>query len=138
MPFNGIKMFNKAPTCPLCHREMVRAYDSIRSIHVWACHVDKIAINVTDPFVGKWNRAHEKIECPNCTAAMRLFFTMTGFVLAKCPKCKCTIKETNPDRLLNIPRGDPNAATGMALTTDKALDLGAELTKEIEKKEPEK
>ena len=130
MPFNGIR-FNKPPVCPLCHREMVRAHDSIRNIHVWACHIDKIAINVTDPFVGKWDRAaKEKIECPNCSAGMRLFFTMTGFVLAKCPKCKCTVKETNPDRLLKTVAGaDPN--TGKALPIEKALELDPEVEKDI-------
>lgn len=130
MAFNPIN-FNKAPRCPLCHAMMVRDRDSIRGIEVWACHYDKIAINVTDPFVGKWERAaKEKIECPNCTRAMRLFFTMTGFVLAKCPKCKTTIKESNPDRLLKLPKGDPNAAAGLSLSTDKALELDPEFVKE--------
>ena len=129
MPFNGIN-FTKPPRCPLCLQPMERAYDSVRSIHVWACHRDRIAINVTDPFVGKWERVHEKIECPNCTRAMRIFFTMTGFVLAKCPKCKATIKETNPDRLLkNVSPKDPNI--GKALPTEKALGLDPELLKEI-------
>lgn len=126
--FNGIS-FTQAPTCPLCHDKMVRAHDSIRNIHVWACHRDKIAINVTDPFVGKWDRAaREKIECPNCSTNMRLFFTMTGFVLAKCPKCKCTIKETNPDRLLKgVSPKDPNI--GKALPVDKAIGIDPEFKK---------
>lgn len=131
MSINRIN-FTQVPTCPLCHSKMERAYDSVRCIHVWACHRDKIAINVTDPFVGKWDRAaKEKIECPNCSTNMRLFFTMTGFVLAKCPKCKCTIKETNPDRLLKIPAGDPNAATGKALPVEKAVGLDPEVLKEL-------
>lgn len=132
MSINKIN-FNVAPRCPLCHDMMVRDRDTIRGIDVWACHRDKIAINITDPFVGKWDRAaREKIECPNCRTNMRLFFTMTGFVLAKCPKCKTTIKETNPDRLLKIPKGDPNnpVATGMALTTDKAVGLDPEFKKD--------
>ncbi len=93
------------PRCPLCLGPMENQYDSIRKKNVIACHRDKIAIDVMDPLLGKWEDKREKIPCPNCNADMRVFFTSTGYMQAKCPKkgCGCIMKNSNPDRLTMAP-----------------------------------
>lgn len=91
------------PRCPLCGTPMSLEYDPVRKMQIFACHKDRIAINVMDPLVGKWEeKGEEKVECPmpGCGAKMRLFFTSTGFMMAKCPRKKCgaIVKGSNPDR----------------------------------------
>lgn len=98
-----LRMGRKAPYCPLCKELMVEKYESLRHIFIYACDKDAVAIAVDDPFVGKWDAAHEKagkIECPACNADMVFFCTSTGFMKAKCPKkkCGCTVSSAEPDR----------------------------------------
>lgn len=103
-----VNLGGKVPTCPLCLNKMVRAYEASRHIYVYACHIDKVAIHVNDPFVNNWDQAYEnamksrgvKIECPVCNAEMRYFATSTGFMKAKCPKkgCGATVHTSEPDR----------------------------------------
>lgn len=94
-----------APRCPLCGEWMTKKFDSARRIFIFACDTDAIAIRVDDPFVGRWEQALEnvggKIECPNPACggtAMRYFATSIGFMKAVCPKCKCSLANTEPDR----------------------------------------
>jgi len=98
--FQFNRIMEQPPRCPLCHRPMENEYDPVRKVHVLACHFDRIAIAVTDPLVGHWEDRAEKIACPNCNAAMRVFFTSTGYMQAFCPKkkCGCRVKTCNADR----------------------------------------
>lgn len=90
----------RPPRCPLCLKPMELAYDSVRAVKVLVCHKDRIAISVMDPLVGHWEERREKIPCPNCNADMRIFFTSTGYMKAKCMKkgCGCMVEGSNPDR----------------------------------------
>jgi len=91
-----LKAFEKV-RCPICGKKMKDAYDARRGIGIWFCHCSKIAIAKTDPCVNKWySTKREKVPCPNCNADMRVFFTSTGFFLAKCPKpkCRCEVRST--------------------------------------------
>ena len=97
------KLIKNPPRCPLCGRTMAVDLDRVRNIKVFACHFDRIAVAVTDPLVGKWeSKREEKILCPmpGCEANMKVFFTSTGFIMAKCPRKKCgaVMKGSNPDR----------------------------------------
>ena len=109
------KKFNlggKAPRCPLCHEWMKKEWEAVRGFFVFACHLDKIAIRVDDPFVGRWDQAqHESdaravreggkpMECPafaarGCPGKPRFFATSTGFMKIKCPKCSAEMSATN-------------------------------------------
>lgn len=94
---SALKRLMVAPQCPFCRMRMDSAYDSRRKIDTWACHRCRIAIAKTDPLVGTWdNPKRERVECPNCNADMPVFFTSTGFFLARCPKkgCRCEVKQT--------------------------------------------
>lgn len=102
----------KAPRCPLCHEWMVRGFEPERGLFVFKCDIDKIAIRVDDPFVGKWEQALVKanpdgIICPRpgCDTKMRYFATSVGFMMTKCPKKKCgaTIRGSEPDRKTDTP-----------------------------------
>jgi len=110
------------PLCPLCNKRMEPRWDPVRRINILVCHRDRIAIAVTDPLVGKWQDGKEKIPCPNCGKEMRLFFTSTGFLMGKCPSCKCTIKGANADR-----KDMPGAL--------KLDGVAPDLAEEIQKKE---
>jgi hypothetical protein len=103
------KIMAQPPRCPLCHKRMENAWDPVRRINILVCHRDEIAIAVTDPLVGQWERKAEVIPCPNCDTPMRVFFTSVGFMKAKCPnrKCGCSVKSANVDRLVM-----PGALTG--------------------------
>lgn len=91
-----------APICPLCHNKMELIKDPVRDIYAWACHEDRIAINILDPLVGKWQlKETEKIPClnPKCKGEpMRMFFTITGYMKAKCPKCGMSVANGNTER----------------------------------------
>ena len=90
------------PRCPLCGTPMSVEFDSIRNIKVFACHKERIAVAVTDPLVGRWEEKREDVvPCPMCDTNMKLFFTSTGFLMAKCPRKKCgaIVKSSNVDRL---------------------------------------
>ena len=115
------------PRCPLCHTPMTVEYDTIRNIKVFACHKDRIAIAVTDPLVGKWeSKREENIPCPmpGCGANMRVFFTSTGFMMAKCPKKKCgaVMKGSNPDRFTMKPALGLDGVKVDPKNTDKPLE----------------
>lgn len=106
MKGKAFSLNSRAPRCPLCHGFFEKEYVPERRMLVWACHKDRIAINVHDPFVGRWDQALAnqdggKIECPACNADMRFFCTSTGFMKALCPKRSCGAAMTNsePDRL---------------------------------------
>lgn len=99
------------PRCPLCFGPLKVKHEPLRKIWILHCEKDDVAIAVTDPSVGKWEEKMEMIPCPNCATAMRVFFTSTGFMKAKCPnrKCGCSVRGSNPDRL-SMP--DAPALTG--------------------------
>ena len=90
------------PHCPLCGKQMEVKKDPVRGMVILVCHTERIAINVTDPLVGRWEeRREDVIPCPmpGCERNMKLFFTSVGFLLAKCPKCGAMVRGSNPDRL---------------------------------------
>ena len=90
------------PRCPLCGKQMVMRKDMVRNITIFTCDTEKIAINVTDPLVGRWEEKREEVVAcpmPGCERNMRLFFTSVGFLLAKCPKCGAMVRGSNVDRL---------------------------------------
>ncbi len=96
-----LNLGGKAPRCPLCYEWMEKKFDSARGFFIFACHVDRVACRVDDPFVGRWEGNREKIACPNprCDETpMRFFATSTGFVKSVCPKCKASISNAEPDR----------------------------------------
>lgn len=102
----------KVPRCPLCHAWMERMYVPQRECFVFKCDLDRIAIRVDDPFVGRWEEALEKsnpegITCPRpgCGSKMRYFATSVGFMKAKCPREKCgaTLTASEPDRKTDRP-----------------------------------
>jgi ribosomal protein L37AE/L43A len=98
MPNDWIK---NPPRCPLCHKQMVVKRDEIRGMTILVCETERIAINVADPLVGRWEERREDIVAcpmPGCERNMRLFFTSVGFLLAKCPKCGAMVRGSNPDR----------------------------------------
>lgn len=107
-----VSLNTKAPWCPLCHKLMERHYVLQRNIFVWACDTDRIAIDVRDPMVGKWDAALEKatggegIECPACNAKMRYFSTSIGYIKTLCPKkgCGASVVTTEPDRDKTLPQ----------------------------------
>lgn len=105
MNLNNVKkILAKPPRCPLCYGEMKVKVEPVRKITILHCEKDDVAINVMDPLVGKWER-HERVDCLNCGAPMRVFFTSTGFFRAKCVKkgCGATVTGSNPDRLAMAP-----------------------------------
>jgi len=79
---------------------MVFQHDVASGRFAFGCHLDKIAISATDPLINRWaTHGTEKIPCPMCNADMRVFFTSTGYMKAKCPKkgCGATIASANTD-----------------------------------------
>ena len=115
MKFKGFSLGGKAPRCPLCHEWMVKKFDPTRQIFIFACDTPgscRIAIQVDDPFVGRWDQALAatgSIPCPNprCPGApdapMRYFATKVGFMKGYCPRCKATISNKEPDRKTDTP-----------------------------------
>lgn len=93
------------PHCPLCGTKMEHHYDPTRGKNILACKKDRIAIDVMDPLVGRWEEKREKIPCPMCDMNMKVFFTSTGYMKAKCPRKKCgaEVVGSNPDRFEMAP-----------------------------------
>lgn len=92
--------------CPLCLKKFEKMYDGKRGVFVYACHTDKIATQVDDPWIGHWPKAlaGEKIECSACNAEMRFFCTFKGFVKAVCPKkgCGATLSSAKPGQKTGV------------------------------------
>lgn len=120
--FNTI--MRKPPRCPLCGKVMEVEYDPIRNLQVFVCHKDKIAINVMDPLVGRWEELGDnRVKCPmpSCERYMKMFFTSVGAMVAKCPKCGAIIKNTNIDRL-SMPDGGHVRLDGVSEEGKKKLE----------------
>lgn len=113
-----VRLNRKPPRCPLVEcrgdfmvLELARKSPLDLGIFVWACHKDRIAIRMDDPFVGRWDQAAHNsggVPCPNPNCGgkkMRYFATSTGFVKAVCPKCKAAMTAAEPDRH-DLPGGD--------------------------------
>lgn len=117
-------LMRKPPKCPLCGRVTELEYDPVRNMKVFACHFDKVAINVLDPLVGRWEELGDnKVKCPmpSCERFMRMFFTSTGAMVAKCPKCGAIVKNTNVDRL-SMPAAGHVRLDGVSEEGKKALE----------------
>lgn len=111
------------PYCPLCGGRMVSVKDQVRNVWVFACHKDRIATAVTDPLVGRWEElGNHQIPCPmpSCETKMRVFFTSTGAMVAKCPKCGAGMKNTNVDRLA-MPEAPALALDGLSPEAEEKL-----------------
>ena len=101
------------PRCPLCLEMMKREWvGEPRSVWVFACRRDLVAVQVTDPFVGRWEDALQKthpdgMKCvnPACDGKMGVFCTSVGFMRAKCRKkgCGAELTGTEPDRTERAP-----------------------------------